>query len=475
MKKSSSIFKLFQELIVKHWFLLHLVFIAFYVLYSLYKISFSKNINPLSLDPDIHFSFNILYFGFLCTGFFILLIPVLCRKLKNTWIFAIAFASYLLISFGYISTKDKELKWFGSDVAWGNYNAAMEFKESGILHGIKTWNERTNPYIENKENNISDSVKAVISKYNLSWIAFDKWENTDFPEGYDPRNNRPHMHPPLAPILLALWLAIFPFGHWSSEILMILLGFVSILLAFKLTGYQFKNGNKELIVLLALLTTPVMILFHNPSGEQLSMLLFVMSVLMIYDTAKAKAGHYFISGILIGLTFFTKFNIVFYIVLQVIVFVVHHNMVKWKCIILYFSGIITIVAVFTLLGYYFWLTIITGFVYSKLYALYNQVSILQGFSKLLYYGITIILLILLLISDFKKYVNKIILIPVLLSLILLMVYLWDQGTLNRYLVFYLPVLGLFFVNMKSLDNIKTRDIVIVPITNLIFISINTYF
>lgn len=475
LKNTNSIIKILQEFIVKHWFLLHLGFIVFYALYALYKILFSNSINPLSLDPDVPSVFNGLYFSILCAGFILMAVPIFYGKLKSSLVFVTAFASYILISIGYISSKDKGLHWFGSDVAWGNYSAAMEFKEHGILQGIKTWNERTNPYIENKENNISEPVISFLDKYNLSWIAFNKWKNTEFPEGYDIRNNRPHMHPPLTPVIIALWLTVFPFGHWSAEILMILLEFVSIILVFNLVGSKFKNSSNEIILLIALLTTPVMVLYHNPSGEQLSMLLFVFSVLLIYEPAKAKTGHYLVSGILIGLTFFTKFNIAFYIFIQLIFFIFHNVRIKWKYIMLYFSGIVIVVAAFTLMGYYFWLTIVTGFIYSKLYALYNNVSTFQGLSKLLYFGITIILMVILLIADFKNQSNKLVLTPVLLSLSLLVIYLWDQGTLNRYLTFYLPVLGLFFMNLTHLSELKKKDLLIIPVAGYFFICLNTFF
>lgn len=476
MKNSNSIIKLFQDFILKNWFFLHLVFIAFYVFFTVFKVLFSKGINPLSLKPDIQSNFDIIYFGLIITGFSLLVIPVVYRKLKSIWVFVIAFTSYLLISFGYVSTQDKGLKWQGSDVAWGNYSAALEFKEHGIIQGIKMWNERSNPYINNRKDEFSDSVKAIINKFNLNWIAFDKWGNNNIPEGYDANNNRPIMHPPLAPIVISVWLTIFPFGHWSSEILMIFLEFASIMLIFLLSGNGFKNNNnKELILLLALLTTPVMVLFHNPSGEQLSMLLFVISMVMIIDTQKAKTVQYFISGILIGLTFYTKFNIIFYIVFQIIFFFINRHRLKWEYILAYLIGILTIAGIFTILGYYFWLTILTGIVYSKIHALNNHVLVLQGFSKLLYFGITIILFTLLLIFDINKYSNKIVLLPVLLSLALLVIYLWDQGALNRYLTFYLPVLGLLFLNMTNLAKMKTRDILIIPIINFVFISLNTYF
>jgi hypothetical protein len=377
-----------------------------------------------------------------------------------------------VISFGYIRTIDKELLWKGSDVAWGNYNAAVEFNKIGILPGIKDWNERANPYIQSE---FSDSVKGIINKYNLSWITFDKWKTNKVSEIYEAGNNRPIMHPPLAPVILGVWLKIFPFGHWSSEIFMILLEFASIILIFILIGKGLKNNERILILLLALITTPVMIRFHNPSAEQLSMLLFLLSTYLIFDIQKSSLFKYFFSGLFIGLTFYTKFNIVFYIVIQVIFFVFNSHRVRIKNIVAYIFGILAVVFVFTFLGYYFWLTFLTGFVYSKIYTLQNPVTMVQSFSKILYFGPTLILLVFLLISDFNKSDNKTLLAPVLLSLAVTMIYLWDIGTWNRYLVFYLPVLCSYLLMLKRNIDLKTKDILIIPITNFVFIALNIYF
>lgn len=473
MKKFQDRLDSINESIIKNWFWLHIIFIAFYILYVLYKVI--RGVNPIYSGIDKPEDFNLLSFILIISGFILIAIPFAFMKLKAYWLYFIAFIAYLLISFGYVRTIDKGLRWEGSDVAYGNYNAALEFNQYGILPGIKDWNERANPYIQNQQSEFSDSVKGIINKFNLSWITFDKWKTDRTPERYEASNNRPIMHPPLAPIVLCVWLKIFPYGHWSAEIFMILLEFACIILIFVLIGKGLGNYNMILILLLALITTPVMIRFHNPSAEQLSMLLFLISTYLIFDIQKSSLVKYFLSGLLISLTFYTKFNIVFYIAIQVIFFIFNNHQVRFKSMVAYILGIMTVVCIFTILGYYFWLTFLTGFVYSKLYALQNDVTLVQGFSKILYFGPTIILLVLLLISDFNRYSNKTLLAPVLLSLAVTMIYLWDQGTWNRYLVFYLPVFWLFTLISKRNINLKTKDILIIPITNFIFIALNIYF
>jgi hypothetical protein len=470
MKKLQVRLNSINESIIKNWFWLHIIFIAFYILYVSYKVI--KGVNPIYSVIDKPDDFNLLSFIFIIIGFLLIAIPFAFIKLKIYWLYSLTFIAYLLISFGYIRTEDEGLHWEGSDVAWGNYNAALEFNKFGILPGIKDWNERANPYIQSE---FSDSAIRVINKFNLSWLAFDKWKTNKIPEKYEAGNNRPIMHPPLAPLVLCMWLKIFPYGHWSAEIFMILLEFASIILIFVLIGKGLENYDRILILLLALITTPVMIRFHNPSAEQLSMLLFLLSTYLIFDNQKSSLLKYFLSGLLIGLTFYTKFNIVFYIAIQMIFFIFNSHRRKFKNIMAYVIGVVTVICIFTILGYYFWLTFLTGFVYSKLYVLQKPVTLVQGFSKILYFGPTIILLLLLVILDFNKYVNKTLLAPVLLSLAVTMIYLWDVGTWHRYLVFYLPVLCSFLLISKRNIALKTKDILIIPITNFVFIALNVYF
>jgi hypothetical protein len=473
MKKLQTRLNSINESIIKNWFWLHIIFIAFYFVYTLYKVM--QGVNPIYSVIEKSSYFNLPSFIFIVIGFLLIAISFVFMKMRIHWLYLIAFIAYLMISFGYIRTVDKGLNWEGSDVAWGNYNAAVEFNQFGILPGIKDWNERANPYIKNQQSEFAETVKGIINKFNLRWLAFDKWKTNKMPERYKVPNNRPIMHPPLAPVVLSLWLKIFPFGHWSAEIFMILLEISSIILIFVLIGKGLNNYNRIVLLLLAFITTPVMIGFHDPSAEQLSMLLFLLSIYLIFYIQKTSLLKYFLSGLLIGLTFYTKFNIVFYIVIQVIFIIFNRQRVKLKSMAAYLSGILAVVCVFIILGYYFWLTFLTGFVNAKLYALQNPVSIAQGFSKILYFGPTIILLVLLLILDFSKYGNKTILAPVLLSLVVTMIYLWNLGTWNRYLVFYLPVLCSFLLISKRSIALKTKDVLIIPITSFIFIALNTYF
>jgi hypothetical protein len=58
---------------------------------------------------------------------------------------------------------------------------------------------------------------------------------------------------------------------------------------------------------------------------------------------------------------------------------------------------------------------------------------------------------------------------------MVMLYLWNLGTWNRYLIFYLPVIFSFLLTSKCILNLKKRDILIIPISNFIFIILNIYF
>ena len=146
MKKYQDLLNSINESLIKNWFWLHILFTVFYVLYTVFK--FMKGVNPIYSEVDKPADFNLLGFVFIIIGFVLIAIPFAFIKLKFQWLYLIAFTGYCMISFGHIKTVDKALSWEGSDVAWGNYNAAIEFKQYGILRGINDWNERANPYVQ---------------------------------------------------------------------------------------------------------------------------------------------------------------------------------------------------------------------------------------------------------------------------------------------------------------------------------------
>ena len=463
---------------MKYWFAIHLLFLIFYIVFMIYKInSGSGKVNPLDGKAEITGVFNLPLFLGMIIGFVCMTGALLLKNI--TWPLRVLLlaSGYVLSSFGFIKTLDPDLDWENGDVPWGNYDAAREVNQFGALYVIKTWNDRSNPSLESPFQEVNDSVAGLMRTFKLDWLTFNKWDNTAYPEGLGKENNRPYMHPPFVPVFLAYWLKLFPYGQWSAEFLMILLSLFSLLCIVIVFRKNIFSVNADIMLLLALFTTPVMIIFPNPSAEQLPGILFILSALMMIKPGKRATLSFFGAGLLIGLSFYTKFNIIFYIALQLAYLLIRHKLFGIKQLLAYASGLLLVFMAFTLSGYYFWLTFVTGFVYTKIYAADNPVGLLLGLSKIIYFGPALLLIILLYITDIKSQWerNNPVLIPSLLSLVVLSLYLWDQGTWNRYLTFYLPVISLFLIPYLRKFEFKTKDLLIVPVVNLTFLFLSLYF
>ena len=377
---------------------------------------------------------------------------------------------------GYNLTKDPKVEWPGSDVAWNNYKAALETLEVGPYYLINTWNQRANPYSDKsilKET--KKTARELIEKYNMNFLIGDRWDKKNIDLEVDIRNNRAYMHPPLAPIILSLWFSIFPNSHWSANIFMILINiFVFILLYNKL-----KNSVKdEYLILpqLILLTSIVFIIFNTPSAEHITMLFLTISALFFLNT---KIWSYFLSGVFLCLAFYTKFIAGFIIGFLFVLMILKIKEIGWKNVLSFLSGVLIVFIIFISMGYYFWLTAIVGAVYTKAYIADTPRTFLSKVSKLLYYGPSLILIFVLTILEFfsKKYdVKSIILnVSIVFSIILFSALTWKLGTLNRYLFIFFPSLFIGANGLFNRINLPNKDIMIIPITNFLFLLLITYF
>lgn len=475
---AKQMIKKITAFLLKHWFVIHLLFFLVYVIFMLYKLLAGRDVNPLDGKEEVIGVFDPALFVLLVVGFGLTFAAVYLKSTSLAIRVLLMSTGYVFVSYGYIKTLDPDLEWKNGDVPWGNYNAALEVNEFGVPYVVSTWNDRTTPTLDGPFRKVNDSVLSIITHYQLDAISFNNWDNDAFPEGLEQINNRPYMHPPFTPIALAGWIKLFPFGQWSAEFFMILTSLLAVLIVvFYYRKQGVMEGSADKIMLLTLLTTPVMIIFPNPSAEQLSGLLFLISVMLIQTAGRHKTIAYFLAGLVIGLTFFTKFNIIFYIFVQLLYLVIKVHRVGWQSIISYGSGVLLVFLLFTWSGYYFWLTFITGFVYTKIYAIDNPVSLVLGLSKLIYFGPALLILFVLLFSNSKQLLKQDnpVLIPVLVSLAVLSLYLWDQGTWNRYLTFYLPVLLLLSLPTLRKYTFGMRDLVIVPVVNFIFLVLSLYF
>jgi hypothetical protein len=463
--------------ITKYWFILNLLFIVCYVLYvflKLYKVKIFSNNNVEFIS-----SFSLSLFIINVVGFSLLAIALIYGKGFKFWQYiTIIFLGFILITISYIKTLDPNLQWYGSDVAIGNYISAEETVKYGTFDLIKTWNDRANPYDYNHINDdVKDSSRKFIAKYNLSGFIFDKWKNKLDSTKYNLKtNNRPYVHSPFTSLTMGWWLKIFPFGRWSLEYEMLFINILTILIVI-LYARKKDIGNFRNIVILSIVSSPIMFRFHSPSIDQLSTLLFTIPIFLFLLYPSKNFWYSFLYGIIYGFCFYSKFTVLFFIIFLVFSFLFYIKDLTLKPLLGLLAGLIIPVILFTASGYYFWLTLITGRIITAQYAQHNPANLFENLTKFLYFGPSFLLLSLMPIININKLVKKnfSIYVPIIISLFFMVLFLYDQNGWNRYLGQFMPAILLFILSMEDVIELKKRDLFISLLANFIFLHLNIYF
>jgi hypothetical protein len=422
-----------------------------------------------SLDDASGFRMGLDFWGTLLLALSIIctLSSYLLRDAANLLRFTFLVSGYILICLSFIIQKDPSLEKTWADVGSYNYSAGVETTVHGPFYVLDTWNSRTNPYVNDgyfvKEKALA---REFIEKYNLSWLACNKWEIKDLP--LEKANNRPYMHPPLAPVVIGAWLSIFPFGKWSAEIFMIVLNALSLSILLYFINKRGYTRNVHYL-LFAVFANPCLILFIDPSNEQLAALLILISIFVLVKNSKNKFLLAFISGIFIGFAFYTKFITGLYMLFQALFLLFSMKKKSLKPFIGYVTGIITVMLLFSFLGYYFWLTYITGNAYAKQYIMDFPISKLKIFTDFLYFGPSILILaaVSFTAAIFKsaEVDNRTITIPLFVSILLYCILYLNVSALNRYLAVFVPAGALLIYPLTERIKLNPKSIVIAAIAN----------
>jgi hypothetical protein len=459
-----------NKYIKKYWFYFNIAFIAAALILQIAKAYKASTLS------EIHI--NLTGAALLTAGFSaILYIFFIKERGSIAGSIVLLFAGYTMLCFGYNLQKDPELMWDGSDVAWYNYDAGEEVAKYGADYIVSTWNTRANPFDTVNENDVFPKearemfVKDIYKDYMKMFIG-DRWDVKSL--NLDRNNNRPYMHPPLTPVIIGLWLKVFPYGRYSAQILMILLNLIVYSLIF--AKYFKEKTNRFYVLFFAIITTPVAILFINPSAEQLATMLLALSAgLLVYRDLKGSFYIPLLSGIIMGLAFYTKFIVAFYILFQLIALIINYRNITIKPASGYILGLLSVFLVFTLSGYYFWLTILTGKVVTELYIQANSpVTIPQLFIKLYYFGLPLLILTAYMLYRIKSIHNKIVFIPLILGLVIYMGLTWKVGAFNRYIYIFVPAMFPFFYEVIKDLEFEKRDVLIVPVTGIVLLGLILY-
>jgi hypothetical protein len=464
-----------------YWFSINLVLSVFFLLFQIIKFFYLGNEDK---------AFNITtfnFYGFLLflsgTIGFCLIIGYYSKITSQLLVFILLASFYCMFVFGYLIQSDPKLDWPG-DVARGNYNAATESVKYGSRYLVSTWNDRANPYdtITSETYTIDPFIEIVkrntrnyLEKNNLQWATGNKWKETDLL--VDKNNGRAYTHSPLNSIIMGYWMKIFPFNKWSLQIFSVFL----MILCFGLLFYSkrfVENNIPFLLAFIAFASSPVTILYVIPSAEQLTMLLFTSSVFVLLFAKKLNLILPFVSGVLIGFAFYSKFTVAIFIALQAIALLISTRRIGWKPLLGYVLGVLSIMLLFTMSGYYFWLTYFTGKEFINLYIERTSLSVLSIVTKFLYFGVPLSLILVYVLSILQNMISiryRMVFIPVIIFIILFVFITFQNGAFNRYLIVYLfSLFPLIVLSFKQLSLISKRDILIVPTANFVFLCAIVY-
>ena len=458
-----------NKYVQKYWIHFNILFIAAAILFQFVKAYKGHTLSDVHID--------VAGAVLLVTGTAAILYIFIIREKKSiAGSLLLLVVGYTLICFGYNKQKDPELMWDGSDVAWYNYQAGEEVVKYGADYIVSTWNTRANPFDTDSTDVLPIEAREMfmknVYKDYMKIFTGDRWDAKKL--DLDKNNNRPYMHPPLTPVVIGLWLKIFPYGRYSAQILMILLNLIVFALIF---AKYFKEGTIRFYVLFfAIVTTPVAILFINPSAEQMAMMLLALSTgLLMRKELNSSFYLPLLSGLIMGLAFYTKFIVSFYILFQIIALIISYRKITLKPVIGYLLGLLAIFLMFTLSGYYFWLTILTGKVVTEMYIQANPpVTMFQLILKLYYFGLPLIVITGYMIYKIKSISNRTVLIPLLLGIVLYMGLTWKVGTFNRYLFIFVPAMFPFFYEALKDVEFSKRDVMIVPAAGAVLLGLILY-
>lgn len=435
---------------------------------QLLKHFYSKDIN----EPVSAVSYPL--FAFVLIVFSSVILVLSLKYLPQKYFLYVTLICYLIMAVGYMSKKDPELKWEGSDVALYNYAAGEETAMHGAFYIIETWNCRANPYVEAGFS--SEFTDLILKKYSeefLKKISGDKWVVKDN-LNVDLSNNRPYMHPPVAPVLIGLWLKMFPYGRMSVQIFMLLLNVVLIVLLYK--AINKITGSNYLPLVLSFVFSPVFTLYIQPSAEQITLLLLFSSILIYLKSNNIVS--LVISGIFAGFAFYSKFIVIIFIFVFLIGNLFYFKGLGKFKLLYYLSGVIAVIIFFTLSGYYFWLTIITGQAMAKLFTANNPVTLTKTLSTFLYFGIPVMLFVSLNVINtnyFKiKDKHQLIFVVTFVTAIIYIFMTFEVATFNRYLIVFIPALLLGAAKYIRDFKFGFKETALIAVSNVLLLLLIIY-
>ena len=233
---------------------------------------------------------------------------------------------------------------------------SIETVEVGTIEMIETWNGRANPRIEGKILLGPDVVINQIEDWDIRWAVGSAWDRLDLSQN----SNRMYTHPPGMVIFLANWFELFGQTTYSALAFVLVVKWVLLTIAAIWVGQllPIPNSQDRTAILMLFATAPPVLLHNFPANNDMATLLSMIGIALAFTLSTLPA--YLGAGVLIGLAAYTHFFHTYLIAFALALFIFSKPAWKSGKIIALGSGMGLTFGVFTWLGYYPWLTYLTG-------------------------------------------------------------------------------------------------------------------
>lgn len=389
------------------------------------------------------------------------------------WLPGVVAAVVIVACVGSWLQRDRHLQWEGSDVARNNYRAALLALDIGPRKLIATWNARANPYVEPNYMPYPNQVLERIDKLGIGWAIGTRWDRRDLPQD----NNRMHMHPPGYPLGLAVWLGLFGRSRLAA---MAFEWFLKVWLAVGATLWAWRHIPAEdtlsrAAVSLLLATAPSFLLVIEPHGHELAALLALMAfVLGIEVRGRWRWLAFGLSGVLLAAAAHTNFLYIFEALAVLGTLSVSRASWRRRLPLALAMGAGLVFCVSTVLGYFPWLTYLTGTQVTHYYRLEHPVDTFSAVLDVIYLGFPLLLtagLGLLGVARLRGEPMLSWMTAAAITLVVGVCTTFGLMAIGRYLV------GMFFLltpllasTLRSLNLSRGRALV-VPLANLAFVAV----
>ena len=392
------------------------------------------------------------------------------------WLPWMVAAITILVSIGVGSQSDRDLSWPGSDVAINNYRAALIALDEGPFELISTWNARANPYVESNYLRNPRELLARIDRFGLGWFVGSRWDRRDLSQD----NNRMHMHPPGGPVVLSFWLKLFGTSHFAATAYALFIRYCLIVAAI-FWAWRYIPADETLnrmAIAFLLATVPRMLTVIIPHPNELATLLALGAV--VIGTSKITNRRfiaYMLSGMLLAMAGYVNFC--FVIVGLTVTGALILSKKAWleKLPVAFVIGEGIVVVVFMILGYYPWLTCLTGAQVTYYYNLGYSRNLILAVAGFIAISIPLLLITFLSLGRLAKMRGSITHIWMAACIIALVVYSYVifPNSPSRYLI------GMFFLLIPLLSltirelQLSIYQVMMIPAYNFIYMVQAVFF